>query len=72
MNPFQHRVKRGPEPKLFVLPPQQRIGRTFIDADGTEMIVTCFGKMVGPFWPEGISVAKDAIIPARIHLPRVR
>lgn len=70
MNGFVHRVKRGPKPTMFKLPVPRWKGRTYVTAEGIELVVQYSGKMESALWPEGTRRGED--IPARIHLPRVR
>jgi len=64
------RVKRGPKPKIHILPVDNWRETIFVEADGTELIVMCSGKMPGGWlWPEGLDMDKERQ-PSRVHLAR--
>ena len=68
---MRHRVdrRRRPEPRQPLLRDQWK-GATFVESDGTELIVVASGKMPGPDWPEGGE--KSERVEAKISLHRGR
>lgn len=64
-----HRVQRSKRVVIQRLPVDSWQETIFVEADGTELVVMCSGKMPGGFWPEGRDMDKERQ-PVRVHLAR--